>query len=67
VAAKHALANVAARARPDFNKRFYVDINTATSMGIVGACSRSESTTPMKHLTNRYRLLFAPAIPSLFE
>ena len=33
-AAKHALCNVVARARPDFSKPFYIDVDTASSMGI---------------------------------
>ena len=60
VASKHALANVAARARPDFNKRFYVDIDTATSMGIGGVLSQrvddadESSHKPLGFLSRRF-------------
>ena len=49
-AAKYALANVAARARPDNSKTFYVDVDTASSSGIGAVLTqRAREDDPESH------------------
>jgi hypothetical protein len=47
---KHCLANVTALARPDYNKDFYLDVDTASSVGIGGVLSqRDDPDDPESH------------------